>query len=508
MGSKSIKGMKSIKFYRDFNTSNTMKMEQQEVLKKKIKVSAQIASPESFANYSIRVSDLRNNLLSTSSQTSNGGQNIVFSEFLVMEYFFEKEQPIKIQIVKNGYNYKNFQTSVGSIFGSRNSTLNQKFPNIQESVLITSEPLSDTNDYLYLRFQCANFKDVDFQDEKKSCYYLLSSSKVKIYQSEPMSDKGNFDDTHIPCNLLNNQIKIDFYNHSKKLVHSISATVAEFTDPKGAYSQIRFQLRKNCEIVFKNNSRALKDYWFLDYVKAGVRLGLDIAIDFTDSNGHPLKPDSLHRIKEGFQNDYEKAIRACGNIVGQYDYDQMFPVWGFGAKIREDTQASMCFNITLTEDPYIHGINEIINEYHKVLNNITFHGPTYFTPIIRQVINMIRSEENPLDYHILMILTDGVINDMNQTIDALVEGSFLPLSVIIIGIGKADFSNMNILDADDDPLVDSRGRMSARDLVQFVPYNDYKNDSVELAAQVLEEIPRQIVEFYTQNNMFPDSMGK
>ena len=67
---------------------------------------------------------------------------------------------------------------------------------------------------------------------------------------------------------------------------------------------------------------------------------------------------------------------------------------------------------------------------------------------------------------------------------------------------------MNILDADDDPLVDSRGRMSARDLVQFVPYNDYKNDSVELAAQVLEEIPRQIVEFYTQNNMFPDSMGK
>ena len=38
------------------------------------------------------------------------------------------------------------------------------------------------------------------------------------------------------------------------------------------------------------------------------------------------------------------------------------------------------------------------------------------------------------------------------TIDELVEGSFLPLSVIIIGVGKADFSNMIYLDADENPL--------------------------------------------------------
>ena len=48
-------------------------------------------------------------------------------------------------------------------------------------------------------------------------------------------------------------------------------------------------------------------------------------------------------------------------------------------------------------------------------------------------------------YYILMILSDGQINDMTQTSDALVEASHLPLSVIIIGIGSADFTNMTIL---------------------------------------------------------------
>jgi len=52
----------------------------------------------------------------------------------------------------------------------------------------------------------------------------------------------------------------------------------------------------------------------------------------------------------------------------------------------------------------------------------------------------------------LLILTDGIINDMPKTIDEIVRGSSLPMSIIIVGVGDADFSSMDILDADDDPL--------------------------------------------------------
>jgi hypothetical protein len=55
-------------------------------------------------------------------------------------------------------------------------------------------------------------------------------------------------------------------------------------------------------------------------------------------------------------------------------------------------------------------------------------------------------QQSPVEtYYILMILSDGQINDMTQACDALVEAALLPLSVIIIGIGGADFSNMTIL---------------------------------------------------------------
>ena len=51
-----------------------------------------------------------------------------------------------------------------------------------------------------------------------------------------------------------------------------------------------------------------------------------------------------------------------------------------------------------------------------------------------------------------MIITDGLINDMNKTIDEIVRGSGLPLAIIIVGVGEADFGGMDILDADDEAL--------------------------------------------------------
>ena len=49
----------------------------------------------------------------------------------------------------------------------------------------------------------------------------------------------------------------------------------------------------------------------------------------------------------------------------------------------------------------------------------------------------------------LLLLTDGVLSDMSETIDAVVRASHYPLSIIIVGVGAADFTDMNTLDCDD-----------------------------------------------------------
>ena len=39
-----------------------------------------------------------------------------------------------------------------------------------------------------------------------------------------------------------------------------------------------------------------------------------------------------------------------------------------------------------------------------------------------------------------------------QTMDAIVDAAELPMSIVVVGIGDADFTNMEILDADEHPM--------------------------------------------------------
>ncbi len=80
-------------------------------------------------------------------------------------------------------------------------------------------------------------------------------------------------------------------------------------------------------------------------------------------------------------------------------------------------------------------------------------------------------------YHILLILTDGVVTDMADTREAIVRASYQPMSIIIVGVGNADFTDMQILDGDDGVLRSPKGEPVLRDIVQFVPFRDFKTVS-------------------------------
>ena len=62
---------------------------------------------------------------------------------------------------------------------------------------------------------------------------------------------------------------------------------------------------------------------------------------------------------------------------------------------------------------------------------------------------------------------------MPATRDAIVYASTLPMSLIIVGVGNADFTAMNVLDGDDGVLKGTRGNPVRRDIVQFVPYREF-----------------------------------
>ncbi len=83
---------------------------------------------------------------------------------------------------------------------------------------------------------------------------------------------------------------------------------------------------------------------------------------------------------------------------------------------------------------------------------------------------------------------------MDKTIDCIIGGSALPLSIVIVGVGNANFDGMNQLDGDNG-LFNSKGLRCPRDIVQFVPFRDVQMNGDILAKELLAELPRQVVQY-------------
>jgi hypothetical protein len=138
---------------------------------------------------------------------------------------------------------------------------------------------------------------------------------------------------------------------------------------------------------------------------------------------------------------------------------------------------------------------------------VELSGPTLLAQILQTAVVQAEAEQvsqQNQKYFVLLIITDGAIHDMQQTIDWVVKGSFAPLSIVIVGVGEDQFGNMNTLDADEVPLVDSKGKRMDRDIVQFVPFRDCGNNPALLSKEVLAEIPREIVNFFNKKEIYPN----
>ena len=243
----------------------------------------------------------------------------------------------------------------------------------------------------------------------------------------------------------------------------------------------------------------------LDFVRGGCQLNMVVAIDCTASNGQPTERASLHYRggqAHGQLNEYQRAILSIGTILQDYDTDQRFPVFGFGGSIGGRTEH--CFPLTF--DPgnvEVEGVAGIMNAYNLMLDVVQLSGPTYFAPVIRATSERARCSQNEQTYTTLLIITDGAITDLDATIHAIVEGSALPLSIIIVGVGSADFGSMVELDGDERPLVDRHGKRMRRDIVQFVEFRKHAGDEAKMAEAVLAEMPGQLVEFMRLTGIRP-----
>eukprot|EP00730_Choanoeca_flexa_P018386 TRINITY_DN8932_c0_g1_i5.p1 TRINITY_DN8932_c0_g1~~TRINITY_DN8932_c0_g1_i5.p1 ORF type:complete len:304 (+),score=34.45 TRINITY_DN8932_c0_g1_i5:28-912(+) len=231
------------------------------------------------------------------------------------------------------------------------------------------------------------------------------------------------------------------------------------------------------------------NYTSLDSVTEALRkAGLEssnliLAIDYTKSNltqgQRTFKNQSLHHLDPEHENPYQTAIRVLGSTLAAFDDDDLIPAFGFGDVT---TQGRSCFPFFPNRSCY--GFSEVLTRYSEITSSIRLSGPTNFAPVIQKALDIVRETRS---YHILVILADGQVTSRRDTINAIVEASNYPLSIIMVGVGDGPWQDMHHFD----------DQLPARkfDNFQFVEFHEVmtkaKYPEPAFALTALMEIPEQ-----------------
>jgi hypothetical protein len=143
---------------------------------------------------------------------------------------------------------------------------------------------------------------------------------------------------------------------------------------------------------------------------------------------------------ENLENPYQAALRKTIKFLDYYDTDGFIPFFGYGAKLPPfRNSVSHCFAVNGNIfQPEERGVLNLMQNYIRCTEEVTFHGPSAIAPIIRMVIDLATQKkvcQEDQFYYIVVIFTNGKVTDMDALKQAIVEVSYYPVSIVLIGVG-------------------------------------------------------------------------
>ncbi|OAF66918.1 hypothetical protein A3Q56_05344 [Intoshia linei] len=469
--------------------------------------------------------------------------NPEFDDRVIMTYYFESYQQCRIELYDDDNNGKSkdfigyYEFVLGELVSSNNLKKDRFLLNKKNKPLEKKSKIYFDINEITGTAGTINFDIMLKNVPKKGLFKTNQNLNLKFYRSD---NKLSYESTKSTSHIWKN-LNFDLFHfcggdlNSKIILHVLKSnvhfgqtffTVCELfkiynaNDTKLTLDIINGEKPKLKVLCVIDVKSIIEGFSFLDFVRSAMQINMLTSIDFTYSNGYPpTLPNSLHNINQG-TNQYVIAINSVGRIVVEYDHDKFLPCYGFGAKLTENSEANHCFNLRDNGNDCF-GVEGILKAYYSRVTTVKFHGPTMFSPTLQcaekaakenHIINMeyknsASNVKNFLQYTILLILTDGLITDLQETTKKIIDMSNLPLSIIIVGLGNADFSAMEFLDSDSS-LLSIGSKTAVRDIVQFVKLLPFLSGQISemydsLAANVLAEIPNQVISYMRLHNLKP-----
>ena len=281
-----------------------------------------------------------------------------------------------------------------------------------------------------------------------------------------------------------------------KFGNNIHLALSTIISAKNMEHQIQINEKdENSEkiIIKAEKSNNSNNNSLFNYLSAGLSFESYIGIDFSNKMLHNVDIE---------KNQYINAIRGFRETL--FDFQRNFEVYGFGTNLLE-CKDKLFFNLSLSENPNLLGLTNIKQAYAECLEKIDFdeNNNNYLSPLINHIQKRVYENYNLTNYNILFLLINKCPkkDDMKNTIDALIHTSFLPLSIVIIGIGddENEFNNIKNLYMNNN--ISSKGTKKLLNNIFFISMKECNYDDSILKNKCLKEIPRQLTAFYELANI-------
>ena len=233
-----------------------------------------------------------------------------------------------------------------------------------------------------------------------------------------------------------------------------------------------------------------KRYLF-DFLKKGTTLSCFISFDFSKTAKGNIIESNKNILKYIFQ------------ALEIYTLDKFFYPSGFGAKVK-DTKSTV-FDMSKTEL----SSDNLLEQYKIFLeSNIIPEKKIKVSSLIKKLIVDVTKLFEPKIYNISFILLSQDIEetDIKKAIDNSIESSYLPLSIIAIGVGDHDFSVAKKI-FENKKKHSSSEMEKLRNNVIFTKLKSHPSSS-EMITFCLRKLYKQIIEYYELNKYDPEKDEK
>ena len=470
--------------------------------------------PDDETEYQIELYEYRNarkldkkKIAETESRTGSNNK-LNFQNEIIIPFYFSQVQPLEFNIInKKITNTFTISKTLGQIVGSLRQTYRTNLPN--GSMFEVKAILNDE-----LNKECSFNINVSGALTGMKIAFTITSlgnqyepiNKL-LYESEILDNNSKvcFNEISIPINELSTDDNLD--DNMVEIIFKDMAHSDELGKFKSSISEL---LEKEINYDLKGNKKAniicrrKNFYSLIDYLERDLHLATTIFIDFSEkgeANTHHLINN-----KSVFENLLENFI----SILEPYNEDQFFHIYAYGftpkEKFKGDYDPNMYPLNRKIETPSI-SREDIKKFYDEFVNLISFNKEkTKFNLIVKKFNNIVKEDfdvDYIREYNVLLLFVNSDVSEEKELINELILSTNFPISIIIIGLGKGPFPNLENLEEKFLSFTDNEGNKPNRKNFKFVSFNNYSRNYQNTAKNSLIDIPDEMIEYLGIKNIEP-----